>query len=53
MPSHGSLTKAGKVRNATPKIPKQPKKDLPPRRRNSRNYRKRILYTQARGFSRR
>ncbi|MCD6562355.1 MAG: 30S ribosomal protein S30e [Thermoproteales archaeon] len=50
MPSHGSLTKAGKVRNATPKIPKQPKKDLHPRRRNSRNYRKRILYAQAKGY---
>jgi len=28
MPSHGSLTKAGKVRNATPKIPPKPKKNL-------------------------
>ncbi|RLE77926.1 MAG: 30S ribosomal protein S30e [Thermoprotei archaeon] len=44
MPSHGSLTKAGKVRAATPKIPKQPKKNLPPRRRNRRNYKRRILY---------
>ncbi len=47
MPSHGSLTKAGKVRNATPKIPKQPKKNLIPRRRNWRNYRRRVLYAQA------
>ncbi|RLE60356.1 MAG: 30S ribosomal protein S30e [Thermoprotei archaeon] len=46
MPSHGSLTKAGKVRNATPKIPAKPKKNLPPRRRNWRNYRRRILYAE-------
>jgi len=44
MPSHGSLTKAGKVRMATPKIPPKPKKNLTPRRRNWRNYRRRILY---------
>ena len=47
MPSHGSLTKAGKVRNVTPKIPKQPKKGLTPRRRNWRNYKRRVLYAQA------
>lgn len=47
MPSHGSLTKAGKVRNATPKIPPKPKKNLFPRRRNLRNYKRRILYAQA------
>lgn len=46
MGSHGSLTKAGKVRNQTPKIPAKPKKDLIPRRRNSRNWRRRILYAQ-------
>ncbi|OYT30689.1 MAG: 30S ribosomal protein S30e [Thermoprotei archaeon] len=44
MPSHGSLNKAGKVRNATPKIPPQPKKNLIPRRRNRRNYLRRIIY---------
>jgi len=44
MPSHGSLTKAGKVRNATPKIPPKPKKNLIPRRRNKRNYLRRIVY---------
>lgn len=47
MPSHGSLTKAGKVRNATPKIPAKPKKNLSPRRRNYRNYKRRILYAEA------
>jgi len=49
MPSHGSITKAGKVRNQTPKIPPKPKKDLPPRRRNWRNYRRRILYASTVG----
>ncbi|MFB6469783.1 MAG: 30S ribosomal protein S30e [Vulcanisaeta sp. AZ3] len=43
MPSHGSLTKAGKVRSQTPKIPAKPRKNLVPRRRNYRNYR-RLLY---------
>jgi small subunit ribosomal protein S30e len=47
MPSHGSLTKAGKVRNQTPKIPPKPKKDLPPRRRNIRNYKRKILYASS------
>ncbi len=44
MPSHGSLNKAGKVRNATPKIPPIPRKNPFPRRRNRRNYMKRIVY---------
>lgn len=43
MPSHGSLTKAGKVRSQTPKIPPKPKKNLPPRLRNRREYYRRIL----------
>lgn len=38
MPTHGSMTKAGKVRNATPKIPPKPKRNLPPRQRNRREY---------------
>lgn len=44
MPSHGSLTKAGKVRSQTPKIPAKPRKSPIPRHRNRRNYFKRILY---------
>ncbi|HDI47083.1 MAG TPA: 30S ribosomal protein S30e [Candidatus Methanomethylia archaeon] len=48
MPSHGSLTKAGKVRAATPKIPAKPRKGLIPRRRNKRNYVRRIVYAAAR-----
>lgn len=47
MPTHGSLTKAGKVRNQTPKIePDKKKKNVFPRKRNRANYRKRILYAQ-------
>ncbi len=38
MPSHGSITKAGKVRNQTPKIPPKPKRNLVPRVRNRREY---------------
>ncbi len=38
MPTHGSMTKAGKVRSQTPKIPPKPKRNLPPRVRNRREY---------------
>ncbi|MEM1525699.1 MAG: 30S ribosomal protein S30e [Ignisphaera sp.] len=38
MPSHGSLTKAGKVRGQTPKIQPKPKRNLVPRTRNRREY---------------
>ncbi len=38
MPSHGSLTKAGKVRSQTPKIAPRPKRNLVPRVRNKREY---------------
>lgn len=38
MPSHGSLTKAGKVRNQTPKIPPKGKKNKAPRIRNRLEY---------------
>ncbi|WP_048056914.1 30S ribosomal protein S30e [Vulcanisaeta moutnovskia] len=48
MPSHGSLTKAGKVRSQTPKVPAKPRRNLVPRRRNSRNYR-RLLYRLGQG----
>ncbi|MGC9136912.1 30S ribosomal protein S30e [Caldivirga sp.] len=46
MPSHGSLTKAGKVRSQTPKIPARPRRSPVPRLRNWRNYRRRVLYAQ-------
>lgn len=47
MPTHGSLTKAGKVRAQTPKIEGAPKKSAIPRRRNRRNYVKRFLAAPA------
>ncbi len=55
MPTHGSLTKAGKVRNQTPKIAPQPKKRPIPKTRNLHNYSKRILHPprEERGGNRR
>ncbi|HLI45938.1 MAG TPA: 30S ribosomal protein S30e [Geobacterales bacterium] len=44
MPSHGSLTKAGKVRMATPKIAPKPKKSPFPRKHVRSKYFKRVLY---------
>lgn len=44
MPSHGSLTKAGKVRMATPKIPPKPKKSPFPRKHAKAKYFKRVIY---------
>ncbi len=38
MPTHGSMTKAGKVRKQTPKIEPKPRKNLPPRVRNRIKY---------------
>ena len=43
MPTHGSLTKAGKVRNQTPKIASRNKKNPNPRKRNKQNYKKMLL----------
>jgi small subunit ribosomal protein S30e len=43
LPTHGSLTKAGKVRNQTPKLTPRPKKSLGPKSRNAKNYKKRVL----------
>jgi small subunit ribosomal protein S30e len=43
MPTHGSLTKAGKVRAQTPKIEGTPGKNPIPRRRNRINFVKRVL----------
>ena len=50
MPTHGSLTKAGKVRNQTPKLAPRPKKSPGPKSRNRANYKKRFLnQTDTRG----
>ena len=38
MGSHGSLTKAGKVRKSTPRFEAKPRKNLPPRVRNRKEF---------------
>jgi len=43
MPTHGSLTKAGKVRSQTPKLEKQKKVSPNPRVRNKKTYFKRYF----------
>jgi small subunit ribosomal protein S30e len=43
MPTHGSLSKAGKVRGQTPKIEPTVKRTQTPKLRNRRNYEKRII----------
>jgi small subunit ribosomal protein S30e len=43
MPTHGSLSKAGKVRSQTPKTQPMEKKRPGPRFRNKRNYEKRLI----------
>lgn len=43
MPTHGSMTKAGKVRKATPKIEPKHKKNQPPRLRNRTEFVRRVL----------
>ncbi|MCK4478041.1 30S ribosomal protein S30e [Candidatus Bathyarchaeota archaeon] len=49
MPTHGSLSKAGKVRSQTPKMQSTPKKSAIPRRRARRNYEKRIILQRKAG----
>ncbi len=43
MPTHGSLTKAGKVRSQTPKIQGRTRKSPSPRVKSRRNYEKRVV----------
>ena len=47
--SHGSLTKAGKVRNQTPKVESNRPKKLSPKMRNRKNFFKRIVLSEAIG----
>ncbi|UCH31021.1 MAG: 30S ribosomal protein S30e [Candidatus Bathyarchaeota archaeon] len=49
MPTHGSLSKAGKVRGQTPKIEATRKKSVIPRRRAKRNFEKRIILQRKAG----
>lgn len=43
MPTHGSLTKAGKVRSQTPKLPARPRRSPVPRVKKRNDYRKRFI----------
>jgi small subunit ribosomal protein S30e len=49
MPTHGALSKAGKVRSQTPKIQSQEKAKLNPKTRSRRNYEKRIVLQRKAG----
>ena len=40
--SHGSLTKAGKVRSQTPKVQGRERKKRSPSRRNRKNFKRRV-----------
>ncbi|MBD3172549.1 30S ribosomal protein S30e [Candidatus Bathyarchaeota archaeon] len=54
MPTHGSLTKAGKVRSQTPQVEKTVDRSSPgPRRKNRRLYLNRIVTGQDKRYSRR
>lgn len=53
MPTHGSLTKAGKVRAQTPKVEGKIRISPNPRRRNRANYIKRFLAAPPDRFNRR
>ena len=49
MPTHGSLSKAGKVRSQTPKIDAKERIKLSPITRSRRNYQKRIILQRKTG----
>jgi len=49
MPTHGSLTKAGKVRGQTRKVATNPKKSPIPRIKSFRSYEKRIVLSRKPG----
>jgi len=51
MPTHGSLTKAGKVRNQTPRLAPRERKSLSPRVRNRLKYEK-LMKDERRAFRR-
>ena len=49
MPTHGSLTKAGKVRGQTPKIEGRKIVGTNPKLRNKNNFRERLVLTKLPG----
>jgi small subunit ribosomal protein S30e len=49
MPTHGSLSKAGKVRTQTPKVEARVRTAPSPKNRNRRNYEKRTILQRKAG----
>ena len=49
MPSHGSLSKAGKIRNLTPKVEGRDRHSDGPRVTNRNNYHKRFVLDRGNG----
>jgi len=49
MPTHGSLSKAGKVRSQTPKITAQERTKPSPKTRTRRTYEKRVILQRKAG----
>lgn len=49
MPTHGSITKAGKVRSQTPKLPARPRSSPIPKVKVKLNYRKRFMLNRKPG----
>ncbi|MCS7141773.1 MAG: 30S ribosomal protein S30e [Candidatus Nitrosocaldus sp.] len=49
MPTHGSITKAGKVKSQTPKLQARPKESPIPKVRNRSNYVKRFKHNRKPG----
>jgi small subunit ribosomal protein S30e len=43
VPTHGSITKAGKVRTQTPKMDARPRKSRIPKERGRLNHKKRLI----------
>jgi len=49
MPTHVSLTKAGKVKGQTPKVARKERHGSIPRVKNMRNYEKRLILSRKAG----
>ncbi|NLF88448.1 30S ribosomal protein S30e [Candidatus Bathyarchaeota archaeon] len=49
MPTHGSLSKAGKVRSQTPKVEAKERTSASPKNRNRRNFAKRVILQRKAG----
>lgn len=49
MPTHGSLSKAGKVRSQTPKVEAKQRTAPSPKNRSRRNFEKRVILQRKAG----